>query len=120
MRPEPDQQAGSSPALAHSRNYWGEHPIAGTLFTDDAVFMITRDHFQIEKSAGSLVISPITSPLQSRTINEPSREEIARKAYFLYLDHGGPEGQDQQHWIEAETLMRAECNASRKSLPLHN
>lgn len=34
-------------------------------------------------------------------------EEIARKAYFIYLNQGSPQGHEVEHWLAAE----AECLA---------
>jgi len=33
---------------------------------------------------------------------KPSRVDVARKAYFIYLNQGSPQGHDVQHWLEAE------------------
>ena len=32
----------------------------------------------------------------------PSRDEVAKRAYYMYLKQGCPSGQDVQHWLEAE------------------
>ena len=31
--------------------------------------------------------------------------EIATRAYFIYVRAGRPEGQEMQHWLEAETQL---------------
>jgi len=31
--------------------------------------------------------------------------EIATRAYFIYLNAGRPEGQEMQHWLEAEAEL---------------
>lgn len=46
----------------------------------------------------------------------PSRDEIARKAYFIYLDQGCQHGQDMQHWLKAEAQVTAARNPSRLQL----
>jgi hypothetical protein len=33
---------------------------------------------------------------------EPSREEITRRAYGLYLERGGEHGSDVDDWVKAE------------------
>jgi hypothetical protein len=33
---------------------------------------------------------------------EPSGEEIARRAYELYLQRGGEQGKDVEDWVRAE------------------
>ena len=35
----------------------------------------------------------------------PSAEELARKAYFTYLNEGSPEGRHVQHWLDAEAHL---------------
>jgi len=39
---------------------------------------------------------------------EPSYEEIATRAYTLWVNGGRPAGRDQENWIEAERQLRAE------------
>jgi hypothetical protein len=36
----------------------------------------------------------------------PTREEIARLAYKLYLQSGSQEGRDLENWTQAEQLLR--------------
>ena len=35
---------------------------------------------------------------------KPCPQEIAGRAYFIYVNEGFPQGRDVQHWLEAETL----------------
>ncbi|HLK93887.1 MAG TPA: DUF2934 domain-containing protein [Polyangia bacterium] len=37
----------------------------------------------------------------------PSHEEIARRAYELYLERGGEHGHDAQDWAQAESELGA-------------
>lgn len=46
----------------------------------------------------------------------PSPDEVAKKAYFTYLNQGSLDGHDQQHWLQAE----AELIAERKPTRRHN
>ena len=39
---------------------------------------------------------------------EPSREEIARQAYELYVQRGGEHGKDVEDWVRAEKELRDE------------
>lgn len=42
-----------------------------------------------------------------REPKEPSHTEIARGAYFRWLDEGSPQGREKQNWFAAETkIMR--------------
>jgi hypothetical protein len=36
---------------------------------------------------------------------EPSHEEIALCAYFIYIHEGCPQGQELAHWFEAENQL---------------
>ncbi len=37
----------------------------------------------------------------------PSHEQIARRAYEIFIERGQPENQDLAHWLEAERQLRA-------------
>ena len=43
----------------------------------------------------------------------PSPDEVARRAYFSYVNEGSPPGRDVQHWLEAEAQLLAERNLTR-------
>lgn len=43
----------------------------------------------------------------------PSPDEIARKAYFSYVNQGSSQGHEVQHWLEAESQLIAERNLTR-------
>ncbi len=43
----------------------------------------------------------------------PSPDEMARKAYFTYVNQGSLPGHDVQHWLEAEAQLLAERNRTR-------
>ena len=43
----------------------------------------------------------------------PSPDEVARKAYFSYVNQGSLPGHDVQHWLEAEAQLLAERNLTR-------
>jgi hypothetical protein len=36
---------------------------------------------------------------------KPSPDEVARKAYEIYLSEGCPQGRDVQHWLQAESQL---------------
>jgi hypothetical protein len=42
-----------------------------------------------------------------------SADEVARRAYFSYLNQGSLPGHDVQHWLEAEAELLAERNLTR-------
>ncbi len=37
---------------------------------------------------------------------EPTWEDIARRAYFRFVERGGDPGHDQEDWLEAERELR--------------
>jgi len=43
----------------------------------------------------------------------PSPDEVARKAYFAYVNQGSPSGHEVQHWLAAEAELIAERNRTR-------
>jgi len=43
----------------------------------------------------------------------PSPDEVARRAYFTYVNQGSLPGHDVQHWLEAESQLLAERDLTR-------
>jgi hypothetical protein len=43
----------------------------------------------------------------------PAPDEVARKAYFSYVNQGSPQGHEVQHWLAAEAELIAERNLTR-------
>jgi hypothetical protein len=43
----------------------------------------------------------------------PSPDEVARKAYFSYVNQGSSQGHEVQHWLAAEAQLIAERNLTR-------
>lgn len=43
----------------------------------------------------------VTSP------SSPTHDEIARRAFEIFLDRGGNDGNDLEDWLQAEKEMRA-------------
>jgi len=48
--------------------------------------------------------------------NAPTQEEIAARAYELWVQQGCPHGRDQENWFEAERQLLAKRGASPTSL----
>jgi hypothetical protein len=42
-----------------------------------------------------------------------SSDEVARKAYFTYVNQGSQPGHEVQHWLAAEAELIAERNLTR-------
>jgi hypothetical protein len=43
----------------------------------------------------------------------PSPDEVARRAYFTYVNQGSQPGHDVRHWLEAESQLLAERDLTR-------
>jgi hypothetical protein len=43
----------------------------------------------------------------------PSPDEVARRAYFAYVNQGSLPGHDVRHWLEAESQLLAERDLTR-------
>jgi hypothetical protein len=43
----------------------------------------------------------------------PSPDEVARRAYFTYVNEGSADGHEVQHWLQAEAELIAERNLTR-------
>ncbi|MBC8097715.1 MAG: DUF2934 domain-containing protein [Akkermansiaceae bacterium] len=43
---------------------------------------------------------------------KPSEDEIAARAYQIFLERGSPEGRDLEHWLEAEAQLSGEILAN--------
>jgi hypothetical protein len=43
----------------------------------------------------------------------PSPDEVARRAYFTYVNQGSLPGHEVQHWLEAEAQLLAERDCTR-------
>ena len=48
---------------------------------------------------------PPLPPLAPQVAVEVTHVEIATRAYFIYISAGCPEGQEMQHWLEAEAQL---------------
>ena len=59
--------------------------------------------------------APVTAaPLNQNEINfVPASDEVARRAYFSYVNQGASDGHEVQHWLGAERQMLAERNLTR-------
>jgi hypothetical protein len=42
------------------------------------------------------------APLDQQAVTQPTAEEIAVRAYHIYLDRGGAEGNSDDDWLQAE------------------
>jgi len=50
---------------------------------------------------------------QNQSDFTPSPEEVARRAYFTFVNQGSVSGHEVQHWLDAEAQLIAERNLTR-------
>ena len=66
------------------------------------------------QNPASAAQSAANEELSQNEINfVPSPDEVARRAYFTYVNQGSLPGHDVQHWLEAEAQLLAERNLTR-------
>jgi hypothetical protein len=70
-------------------------------------------HTQIQKPA--VVSQPATAADLSQNEIDfvPSPDEVARRAYFSYVNQGSSQGHEVQHWLAAEAELLAERKLTR-------
>ena len=68
---------------------------------------------QNQKPGGASRSTPAADLTPSGIDFAPSPDEVARRAYFTYVNQGSLPGQDVQHWLEAEAQLVAERNVTR-------
>lgn len=59
---------------------------------------------------------PATKADSHRPATEASHEDIAVRAYYLYLDRGAIDGYDLSDWLRAESQLRKETAISAPSI----
>ncbi len=50
-------------------------------------------------------------PASPATATAPSPEEIARRAYEIYLARGGEPGREREDWLQAERELRQKAGS---------
>jgi hypothetical protein len=68
---------------------------------------------QNPKTAGVSVPAAVVNSNQNEIDFAPSLDEVARKAYFSYVNEDSLPGHDVQHWLEAEAELIAERKLTR-------
>ena len=77
------------------------------------IFMKHNKFSEEQKLAGGLQ-SAATQELSQNEVNfVPSPDEVARRAYFSYVNQGSASGHEVQHWLAAEAELIAERNRTR-------
>jgi hypothetical protein len=68
---------------------------------------------QNEKPASTALSVAAADLDQTESDFVPSPDEVARKAYFTYVNEGSPLGRHVQHWLDAEAQLITERNLTR-------
>jgi hypothetical protein len=88
--PGPRIEATDAPASLARAGSDGAAAVAGPIAAEDS---------------GAVAVAVAVSP---EPVPGPSYEEIAARAYVLWLSQGRPDGRERENWIEAEEQLRAE------------
>lgn len=70
-----------------------------------------QDH--ISKPADAAQPASAAGPNSGDSNFTPTPDEVARRAYFTYVNQGSQDGQEVQHWLQAEAELTAERNLTR-------
>jgi hypothetical protein len=68
---------------------------------------------QTQKPASAPLLTAIANLNQNEINFVPAADEVARRAYFSYVNQGSSQGHEVQHWLEAEKQLLAERNLTR-------
>jgi len=68
---------------------------------------------QHQNPAGVSPPAAVAEPDQIEIDFAPSADEVARRAYFTYVNQGSLSGHEVQHWLAAEAELIAERNLTR-------
>lgn len=68
---------------------------------------------QNQKPAGASRPTAVADLSQDEIDFVPAPDEVARKAYFSYVNQGSQQGHEVQHWLAAEEQLIAERNLTR-------
>jgi DUF2934 family protein len=70
--------------------------------------MKRKNFSQIPTSAPQSIVTTGLIGLGNEIALSP--DEVARKAYFFYVNECSPQGRDVQHWLDAEAALTEERN----------
>jgi hypothetical protein len=68
---------------------------------------------QNQKADDSTPLKTAADSSQNEINFVPSPDEVARRAYFCYVNQGSSSGHEVQHWLAAEAELLAERNRTR-------
>jgi hypothetical protein len=73
----------------------------------------SEDQNKRQKLAGGSRLTAVAGLDQNEIDFAPSPDEVARRAYFSYVNQGSLQGHEVQHWLEAEAQLLAERKLTR-------
>jgi hypothetical protein len=62
---------------------------------------------QHQKPVGVTRPATVADIIQTRSAFRPPPAEVAKKAYFSYLNEGSIHGRDEKHWLETQAQLFA-------------
>src|SRR5580692_4726190 len=75
-----------------------------------AEFMKQNIFSKNQEPVGASQRIPVIGPSQNEINFTPSPDEVARRAYFTYVNQGSPQAHEVQHWLQAEAELIKERN----------
>lgn len=69
-------------------------------------------HSSQARFVGPLIPAQIAAATETPLAPSPSHRDVEQRAYYRYVSQGSNHGQDQQHWLEAESELIAERSQS--------
>jgi Protein of unknown function (DUF2934) len=75
--------------------------------------MKTNKFLKNQEPAGPSPSAAVANLNQSNVDSKPLPDEVARRAYSVYVNRGSVPGYDKQHWLEAEAQLVAERNLAK-------
>jgi hypothetical protein len=75
--------------------------------------VMKQNKYPQDQKPGSASRPTAAELIQNEKNFTPSPDEVARRAYFSYVNQGSPQGHEVQHWLAAEAQLLAERNQTR-------
>jgi hypothetical protein len=82
-------------------------PSSPRMEATDAPASLARGGEGTSASTNAAVTTPIAVASSPVPTTSPTYEEIAARAYDLWLAQDRPDGREHENWLEAERLLRA-------------
>jgi hypothetical protein len=53
--------------------------------------------------------APVSAPVNPTS---PNADEVAVRAYYIYLNNGAQDGHDEENWLQAEAALKNEARSA--------